>query len=171
MPAMNFAAALATFVGQNLGANKPERVKSGFKATLLMTSIVSVLVSAVVLIFPAGLFGLFTPEAQVIEVGISYIKIAGPFYIMFSTMFIIQGVLRGAGATLVPMFITLLALWVFRIPLSWIMAQKMGYIGIWWGVPIAWMTGMVLSYIYYLTGKWKSKVIVKYPPELNDIKG
>ncbi len=170
MPAMNFAAALSTFVGQNLGANKPERVKKGFRATFFMTSSISILVSALVLIFPAALFGLFTPESKIIDIGISYLMIAGPFYIFFSTMFITQGVLRGAGDTLIPMFITLLALWFIRIPISWVFAQKMGYIGIWWGIPIAWLTGMVLSYLYYLTGRWKSKVVVKYPPALNDIK-
>lgn len=170
MPAMNFSAALSTFVGQNLGANKPERVKKGFRATLLMTSILSLSVSAVVLIFPESLFGIFTPDQNVIDIGVSYLLIAGPFYIMFSTMFTTQGVLRGAGDTLIPMFITLFTLWIVRIPISYFLSLKIGYTGIWWGIPIAWMMGMVLSYLYYLTGRWKSKVVVKYPIPVNELK-
>ena len=170
LPAMNFSAALSTFVGQNLGANKPERVKKGYKATFLMASMISLSVSALVLIFPASLFGMFTPEQNVIDIGVSYLMIAGPFYILFSTMFITQGVLRGAGDTLIPMFITLFTLWIVRVPISYFLSQKIGFVGIWWGFPLAWMTGMILSYLYYLTGRWKSKVVVKYPVTLNDIK-
>jgi len=77
-------------------------------------------------------------------------------------MFITQGVLRGAGDTLIPMFITLLALWVIRIPISWLLAQKMGYVGIWWGIPIAWGFGVMASFLYYKTGKWKKKAVVKH---------
>jgi len=170
LPAMNFSAALSTFVGQNLGANKPERVKKGYKATFLMASMISLSVSALVLIFPASLFGMFTPEQNIIDIGVSYLMIAGPFYILFSTMFITQGVLRGAGDTLIPMFITLFTLWIVRVPISYFLSQKIGFVGIWWGFPFAWMTGMILSYLYYLTGRWKSKVVVKYPITLNDIK-
>lgn len=162
LPAMNFAAALSSFVGQNLGANKPERVKKGFIATLKMTSIISVSVSIIVFIWGKGIMNLFTPDHNVIEIGYQYLIIVCSFYILFSTMFIIGGVMRGAGDTLIPMFITLFALWVIRIPLAYIMAPKFGVIGIWWAIPIAWSIGMSFSYFYYLTGSWKKKVIVKY---------
>jgi putative MATE family efflux protein len=162
LPAMNFAAALSSFVGQNLGANKPERVKHGLISTLFMTSIVSVMVSLIALIFGRSLIHLFTPDLNVIEIGYQYLVIVSSFYIIFSTMFIIGGVMRGAGDTLIPMFITLFALWVIRIPLAFIMAPKYGVIGIWWAIPIAWGIGMFFSYMYYLTGRWKKKVIVKY---------
>ncbi|MCX6231651.1 MAG: MATE family efflux transporter [Bacteroidetes bacterium] len=162
LPAMNFAAALSSFVGQNLGANKPERVKHGLISTFLMTSIVSVLVSAVALIWGRGLMHMFTPDRHVIEIGYQYLVIVSSFYLFFSTMFIIGGVMRGAGDTLIPMFITLFALWVIRIPLAYIMAPKYGVIGIWWAIPIAWGIGMSCSYIYYLTGRWKKKVVLKY---------
>lgn len=162
MPAMNFAAALATFVGQNLGANKIERVRKGFRATLFMTSIISIIVSAVSVIFREELFGLFTNDINVINIGAEYLIIVASFYITFSTMFIVGGVMRGAGDTLVPMFITLFVLWVVRIPVSYYLSQDIGEAGIWWGIPIAWFLGMALQYIYYLSGKWKTKAVVKY---------
>jgi Na+-driven multidrug efflux pump len=76
-------------------------------------------------------------------------------------MFIANGVLRGAGDTLIPMFITLMGLWIIRIPVAYFLSRHIGINGIWWGVPAAWFVGSLLSTLYYLTGRWKRKVIVK----------
>ncbi len=159
MPAMNFAAALSSFVGQNLGANKPERVRRGFVETLKMTSVIAVVISVIAFVFAEPLMCLFTNEPSVIEIGVQYLKIVSFFYIVFTTMFTIGGVMRGAGDTLIPMIITFVALWLVRIPLCYFLAQKMGIVGIWWGIPIAWFFGMSFSYFYYLTGRWKTKTV------------
>jgi len=164
MPAMNFGAALSTFVGQNLGANKPERVKQGFKATFLMSGALALLTSLFVIIFRQQLMHLFTDDAAVIAIGAEYLVIVSSFYIFFSAMFVIGGVMRGAGDTLIPMFITLFALWAIRIPAAWILSRYFGVDGIWWSIPVAWFIGMTLSYLYYLTGNWKTKVVVRQGP-------
>ncbi|MFN8134157.1 MAG: MATE family efflux transporter [Bacteroidales bacterium] len=161
MPAMNFGAALSTFVGQNLGANKPERVKQGFRSTFMMSGALALFTSLVVIIFRHQLMHLFTDDVAVIAIGAEYLVIVSSFYIFFSTMFVIGGVMRGAGDTLIPMFITLFALWVIRIPAAWIMSRYFGVDGIWWSIPVAWFIGMSLSYLYYLKGNWKTKVVVK----------
>jgi putative MATE family efflux protein len=161
LPAMNFAAALSTFVGQNLGAGKPERIKAGLIATFKMTSIVSVVISLVAIVFSRGLIGLFTRDADVISIGADYLIIVSAFYIVFSTMFVVNGVMRGAGDTLVPMFITLFALWFVRIPVSYFLSDEIGADGIWWSIPVGWLVGLIFSYLYYLTGKWKTKSVVK----------
>ena len=164
MPAMSFAVALSTFVGQNLGTNKPERVKAGFRATLLMTSVISVAVSIVAVLFGKYLMLMFTNDMNVVEIGQNYFIIVGAFYILFSTMFIIGSVMRGAGDTLIPMFITLFTLWLIRIPLAYLLSQPhwMGVSGIWWSIPIGWMIGMCLSYLYYLSGRWKLNAVIRY---------
>jgi Na+-driven multidrug efflux pump len=162
MPAMNFGAALSTFVGQNLGANKPERVKQGLRATFMMSGALALITSLGVIIFRYPLMGLFTSDPAVIDIGAEYLVIVSSFYIFFSTMFVIGGVMRGAGDTIVPMFITLFALWAIRIPAAWIMSRYMGVAGIWWSIPVAWFIGMTLSYLYYLKGNWKKKVAVKH---------
>jgi len=160
MMAMAFSAAVAPFVGQNIGANRPYRVKVGFWATMLMSSVQTLLVTTVYVIFPEEIVKAFTTDAAVIEIGVEYLHIVAPFYIIFSIMFVVNGTLRGAGATIIPMFITLFALWFIRIPASYLMAQEFGRIGIWWGVPIGWTFGMGLAFIYYLTGKWKKNTVV-----------
>ena len=161
MPAMNFGAALSTFVGQNLGANKPDRVKQGLKATFLMSGALALFTSLAVIVSRKWLMGLFTEDTAVIAIGAEYLVIVSSFYIFFSTMFVIGGVMRGAGDTIVPMFITLFALWAIRIPAAWILSKHFGVDGIWWSIPVAWFIGMVLSYLYYLKGNWKKKVVVK----------
>lgn len=162
MPAMNFSAALATFVGQNMGANKQERVRAGVRSTMLMSASVALVVTTVMLLWGKCLMGLFTQDGGVISVGYQYLSIVSIFYILFAVMFSLNGVLRGAGDTLIPMFITLLALWGARIPSAWLLSHRFGEVGIWWAVPIGMVTGVTLSFIYYRTGRYKSKVLIKY---------
>jgi Na+-driven multidrug efflux pump len=77
-------------------------------------------------------------------------------------MFVINGVLRGAGDTLVPMFISLFSLWIIRIPMAWLLSHQagMGVVGIWWSIPAGWLSGVILYYSYYRMGRWKKKVVV-----------
>ena len=167
MPAMSFSMALSTFVGQNLGANKPERVIAGLRSTLAMTAVISLAVSFITVIFGRYLMQLFTNDQAVIELGKGYLAVIGSFYILFSTMFVFNGIMRGAGDTLIPMFISLFSLWVIRIPIATLLSahHDIGVYGVYWSMPIGWFTGMVLSLIYYLTGRWKKKAVVKYSTE------
>ena len=162
MPAMNFAAALSTFVGQNMGANKPQRVRAGLIATLKMGAIVSISISLIAVLFSKHLMSLFTQDPDVISIGAEYLIIVSSFYILFSTLFVINGVMRGAGDTLIPMFITLFALWIVRIPLAYYLSLEFGETGIWWSTPIGWATGMILGIAYYMSGRWKKKTVVKH---------
>lgn len=160
LASMNFGAALTTYTGQNLGAKKPERVYAGLLATLKMSSLLSVLVTLLVIFFRHHLMALFTSDPEVIRIGAEYLIIVCSFYVVFSAMFVIGGLLRGAGATMIPMFITLVALWVIRIPSSWWLSREFGAVGIWWAIPLGWAIGAGFSWIYYLTGNWRKKVVV-----------
>ena len=113
-----------------------------------------------VLLFGDAIISLFTNDPEVIRIGKEYLVIVGAFYIVFTAMFTISGVMRGAGDTLIPMFISLIALWVIRIPGAWLLSREIGEIGIWWAIPMGWFVGFILSYIYYLTGNWKKKAVI-----------
>ncbi|RUA27924.1 MAG: MATE family efflux transporter [Bacteroidetes bacterium] len=165
MPAMAFSTALATFVGQNIGANKIERVRRGFYVTLMISSTFSVIVSIIMYFFGTDLIGIFTNDPNVIAIGYSYLVIVSSFYVIFSAMFTVHGLLRGAGDTIVLMFITIFALWFLRIPVSYYLSRPemgLGSDGIWWGVPIGWSFGLIASFIYYKMGRWKTKAVVKH---------
>jgi len=170
MPAMSFAMALSTFVGQNLGANRPDRVKTGLRATLIMTGVFTIAVSLITIIFGEQLMRMFTTDSVVITLGHDYLIIIGTFYILFSVMFVINGLLRGAGDTLVPMFISLISLWIVRIPVAWFLSKylDLGVTGIWWSIPIGWFAGVVLYYGYYRMGRWKTKAVVHYGTRVTD---
>jgi len=161
-PAMNFAAALSTFVGQNLGANKPKRVNRGLKSTLLMASTIVLVMTGIIITFKHELMGLFTNNEEVIQIGAHYLVIVSSFYLIFAAMFIFGGVMRGAGDTIVPMIFTLISLWVIRIPVAYFLSDAIGIDGVWWASPIGWFTGMLGLMIYYSTGNWKKKVVVKH---------
>lgn len=161
LPAMNFGQALSTYTGQNIGANRISRVNKGLKATFRMSIVVAVITSVLIMVFRQQLMALFTSDLEVIKIGARYLLIVSGFYVFFSSMFIIGGVMRGAGATVIPMFITLFSLWVVRIPIAAVLSKYMGVEGIWWAIPIAWFMGMTLSFLYYRSGKWKNKGVYR----------
>jgi len=162
IPAMSFSQALSTFVGQNIGANKPERIRAGLIATLKMSGIVTIVTTLFIVFAGHILMSLFTNDAGVIRLGDQYLTIVSSFYIMFTLMFIYNGITRGAGDTLIPMFFSLLSLWIIRIPMAWFLSGKIGVTGIWWAIPAGWLVGLSLSYFYYKSGRWKKKSVVRY---------
>lgn len=165
MPAMNLSQAMSTFTGQNMGAGKTERVKRGHISAVLIGAGISVAVGATVIAFGKPLMGLFTKDAEVMAIGASYLAIVGMTYVLFSTMFINNGVMRGAGDSFIPMINTLLALWVVRIPCAlWFSGPLgMGSDGLWWSIPAGWLMGAIFSTWYYLGGRWKRKAVVRRP--------
>jgi Na+-driven multidrug efflux pump len=174
IPSMVFSQALSTFVGQNIGAGKLERVKRGLGRTLLMASATAIGITILVLVFRYPLMGLFTTDENVIAIGGDYLIIVTSFYLVFTGMFVYNGVMRGAGDTIIPMFITLFSLWVIRIPAAVFLSKEkvslfglsipgagLGEAGIWWSIPAGWGFGLILSFFYYRSGRWKTKSVVQ----------
>jgi putative MATE family efflux protein len=157
MPAMNFSMAISTFVGQNIGAKRIDRVIRGFKSILLISLGFTLFISLFIMLFGTSLMKWFTADAEVIRLGYHYLLITSSFYALFSIMFVINGLLRGAGDTLIPMFVTLISLWVVRIPLAKLFSSFWGVSGIWWAIPVGWTVGLILSFSYFKTGRWKCK--------------
>lgn len=166
MPAMNFSIAVSTFVGQNIGAGKLDRVRKGYRATLAMSSALALCTSILIILLRGPLMHIFTNDPEVIRLGGDYLFIVSAGYLFFSAMFISAGAIRGAGATFFSMLVTLFSLWLVRIPISWFLSRKIGVNGIWWGIPIAWIVGFLGGWLYYLSGRWQSKGLVKKAEEV-----
>ena len=160
MPAMNLSAAVSSFVGQNLGANKPERVKKGHLAALAMSVAISLSMTVIAILFGRELISLFNTDPEVIAIGARYLLIIGSFYVVFSIFFTTNGVMRGAGDTMIPLVATVFSLWLIRVPAAAFLSQRLGSDGIWWGTPIGSTLGMIFSVIYYRTGRWQRKVVI-----------
>lgn len=164
MPAMSMSMAVATLTGQNLGAGLPERVKRVFKSGVMMTSSITILVSITVVTlsrYVLIMFGL-GDDVRVMDIGTSYLRIAGSCYIFFAIMFISNGVINGAGHTIITMVFTLLSLWIIRVPLAWFLSKtSLGISGIWIAIASSFFVTMIVSLSYYFSGRWKKSVIAK----------
>ncbi len=162
IPAMNFSMALTSFTAQNIGAGRPDRAIKGLGATLLFSSLTCVLMTLVIVLFGDAFFRMFTFDTAVIELGNSYLVTVSLFYLFYSTMFAINGMLKGAGAVIVPMLITFLALWGVRIPLAYTamhLTDMSGMDIVAWSIVVGWIVGAGLSVAYYSSGRWKGKSI------------
>ena len=162
VPAMSFSQALSAFVGQNIGAKKTERIRAGLIATIKMSGLVTIITTLFIITCGHIIMSMFTNDLEVIRIGKQYLTVVSIFYPAFTMMFIYNGVTRGAGDTLMPMIFSLISLWLIRIPFAWYFSLKFGVQGIWWAIPAGWMIGCMLSYLYYKTGRWKTKSVVIY---------
>jgi putative MATE family efflux protein len=166
IPSMSFSQALSTFVGQNIGANKLDRIRIGLRSTIKMSGAITIATTIIIVIWGHLIMSLFTKDSQVIRIGDQYLTIVSIFYILFTMMFIYTGIMRGAGDTLIPMFFSLISLWLIRIPLAYFLSKRIGSEGIWWAIPAGWFIGLSLAFLYYKTGRWKKKTIVKFDENL-----
>lgn len=163
LPAMSVSLAVTALVGQNLGAGEENRVKDIIRWSALLTVGITLAVTLAAVTWPGLLLSMFTTDAAVLDHGIRYLRIVGFSYVPFSLMFMMIGVLRGAGDTMATMVITIFTLWLFRVPMAGYLSHlpSLGEAGIWLAIAISPLLGVSCSYIYYLTGRWKSKVITR----------
>lgn len=161
LPSMSMGAAVGALVGQNLGAGKFDRVSSIVRWSSGMAAIVTGAVSLVAILAPGVLLKLFTTEQIVLTEGSAYLRIVGASYILIALTNIVAAVLRGAGDTTPALIITIITLWVLRVPLSWYLSNRIGVNGIWYGIAISSAVGLLLTWGYYQTGLWRKRVTVR----------
>lgn len=160
MPIQSFATAATTFVGQNIGANRYDRVHRGTRDTLLLCCGTSVALA--VLLLPVGrlCMRLFTTDAAVIEFGYGYLVRVLPFYWLQAIMFVFNSIMRGAGEVRVPILSTVCGLWIARLPAAYLLAHYCQPVDLYFCYAIGWTLGILVSVPYYLTGRWKNKSLV-----------
>jgi len=153
---------ISNYSAQNLGANKLERIKQGFKAGIKLVWCISL--PLVILYFFAGKYLIYlfidNPTEDALNTGIQFLKILSPFYFMISIKLVSDGILRGTGKMLHFMVSTFTDL-ILRVVLAVVLSKFMGTVGIWIAWPIGWGIGMLMSYTFYRTGKWNKNGIEK----------
>ena len=157
---LTLSGALAAFCGQNIGAQKLDRIKQGLRFTMYTNIILGLLTFTCVYLFGEHLMRIFTDDSAVILIGQEYLLIISGFFIIHGALNIFNGTLRGAGDTLFPMITSLTCLWLIRIPLAYCLSSWLGRSGIWWAIGISITIGLIATYLYYKTGRWKRKRIV-----------
>ena len=155
LPVMSFSMALTTFTGQNIGAEKYDRVKEGTKIGIILSTVITFTISAILLIFAPNILRIFSDNKDVIYYGTLMLKALAPFYIFLALSHAISGVLRGAGLTSIPMII-MVCCWCF-MRMAWILSLVPIFNDIrivFLGYPITWFTSALLLFIYYKKANW-----------------
>ena len=168
MPNFSFGTALTTYAGQNVGAGRYDRVTKGAKQGTLMAVACSAVITAVILLFGKGLMGVFTDTASLVDKSYSLMLILAVGYIAMAVTQSLSGIMRGAGDTMTPMWISLMTSVFARIPLAYGIAYFTSPTGkpadgmeecIQISLLCTWVLGAVLTFIFYRMGKWKTKAI------------
>ncbi|MGM9662673.1 MAG: MATE family efflux transporter [Oscillospiraceae bacterium] len=155
LPVQALASAGTAFVGQNMGASKPQRVKEGTKAAIAMAIVWCVIVNAGMLPIRKWLIALFSDTPAVVEAGAQYLLCLLPFYPFFAVMFCLNSIMRGAGESVVPMLIAFVGQIVFRVPAVYLLAHFFGPDYMYLGFGIGWIAASAIAVAYYASGRWK----------------
>ena len=149
---------ISNYTAQNIGAEKPERVRQGFGAGLKLVWLLCVPLVALYLLAGGVLLRIFLDDTTgtAMQVGIQFLRILSPFYFVVSAKLVSDGILRGAGMMKQFMVATFTDL-VLRVVLAKALSGPFGTLGIWCAWPIGWTIAMVLSVIFYRHGAWNKK--------------
>lgn len=154
--------AVSTFTAQNLGAGQDDRVKEGYKAAFKIIISLSVGLAIIIALFYKPLISVFLDVdggSLAYEVGTSYMKFIGYFFVFVGLKTITDGVLRGAGDVFVFTLANLINLGI-RVSVSYMFAPLIGVQAIWYAVPLGWASNYIISFLYYRTGKWRGKDLI-----------
>ena len=146
-----FGIAITTFVGQNYGAGKIDRVRKGIRSCLGMTVVSTVVVSTLLYVTCGGIYTLFTDDTEVLRIGVEMTRFLVPTYITYICIEILSGALRGVGDCWIPTLICLTGVCLIRV--IWIMAavpRIPGVRSIIFSYPLTWVITTVLFGIYYI---------------------
>ncbi len=153
MPLQDFGNAFSTFIAQNYGAKKPERIKKGIRSAAGCVVLFSLTVSVLVVVFSRQLLLLFIKpeETKVLAVGMSYLRTVAVFYFGIGALFMLYGLYRAINRPGMSLVLTVISLGT-RVALAYLLSPipAIGVSGIWWAIPIGWFLADATGILYYL---------------------
>jgi len=155
MPFMSLSLAATTFIGQNIGARKWDRVKGSARCIFIMTTVITAVTCAVLYLFCENILHIFTSDPEVIFYGMKEMKWLMPFYVLCGFVQASSGVIRGAGQSVVPMVITVSSFCGLRI--LWLVLSGMFFPSVdavFACYPVTWAAAAAVLFIYYNKGGW-----------------
>jgi putative MATE family efflux protein len=161
MPAWGMSNAVATLVGQNLGAQKPDRAERSVWITGFWNMLFLICVAVVYFFYSKTLVGIFTDEAGVIEIGGMWLKIVSYSYFIYGWWMVATQAFNGAGDTMTPTKINLVFFWLIQIPLSYFMSKILGMdvSGVFWAIFISETSVGLFTLWLFKKGSWKKVVV------------
>ena len=169
LPNMTFGQAMSVYTGQNVGAGKYDRVHKGVKQGTAIGLLFSATITGILLLFGKYLFDIFTDTAALIDLATRMMRLMAVGYICISVTQVLGGVMRGAGDTTTPMWVSMVSTILIRVPVAYGLAYLTRTPEFPHGQPIAlfsslmisWTLGMVISIIVFSVGKWKKKMMLQ----------
>ncbi|MBD5452835.1 MAG: MATE family efflux transporter, partial [Lachnospiraceae bacterium] len=167
MPNFSFGTAMTTYAGQNVGAKRLDRVEQGAKQGTFIAVVTSAVITSLILLFGKALMGIFTNTAELVELSRNMMGILAVGYIAMAVTQSLSGVMRGAGDTMTPMWISLATTILIRVPIAYGISfltrtpelpngrQECVFISL----LSSWLIGALITLIFYKRGKWKEKAV------------
>lgn len=153
MPVQDFGNAFSSFIAQNFGAGRKDRIHAGFRGAVLVSLLFCLIISAVIWMFARPLMLLFVNEQEtaIIAEGIRYLHIEGAFYCGIGCLFLLYGLYRALGRPGMSVVLTVISLGT-RVALAYILSSipEIGVVGIWWSVPIGWILADAAGFVYFI---------------------
>jgi len=167
MPNFSFGTALTTYAGQNVGAGQYDRVVKGAKQGTLMAVGTSTVITGIILLLGKQLMHIFTDTQELVELSYQLMLILAVGYIAVAVTQSLSGIMRGAGDTMTPMWISLITTVAVRVPIAYGISFLTRTAELPYGqkeciqisLLLSWVIGAVLTAIFYRMGKWKTKAI------------
>lgn len=167
MPNFSFGTAMTTYAGQNVGAKQYDRVKQGAKQGTLIAVCVSAAITGLILLFGPYLMGIFTNTRELAQLSADMMKILAVGYIAMAVTQSLSGIMRGAGDTVTPMWISLLTTVAVRVPLAYGLVYltktpelpQGRYESLWISLLTSWVLGALITFVFYKVGRWKKKAL------------
>ncbi|MGG7176856.1 MATE family efflux transporter [Clostridium paraputrificum] len=151
MPVQDYGNAFSTYVAQNTGAKRFDRVREGIKFSVKAIIIFCGIISVSIIVFSKKLMLLFVDknEVEVIKLGVEYISVVGVFYVLIGFLFMFYGIYRAIGYLNMSIGLTVISLGT-RVILAYMLAStSLGASGIWWAIPIGWALADIVGYLVY----------------------
>lgn len=167
LPNFSFGTAMTTYAGQNVGARSYDRVSNGARQGTALAVGVSTMITGMILLFGRSLMGIFTNTPELVDLSFQMMRILAVGYIAMAVLQSLSGVMRGAGDTMTPMWISIFQTVLLRVPLAYGMCYLTRTPGlpngrkecIFISLLIAWLIGTILTSICYAKGGWKKKAL------------
>ena len=152
MPVQDFGNAFSTFVAQNYGAGRTERIRRGIRSAATAATAFCLVVTALVCAFAGPLMRIFVGagEEEIVAIGVGYLRIEGAFYALIGLLFLLYGLYRALGRPGMSVVLTVISLGL-RVSLAYALAAVpgVGVVGIWWSVPVGWLLADAFGLLYY----------------------
>lgn len=152
MPVQDFGNAFSTFIAQNYGAGRQDRIQAGIKSAVRTAALFCLVISVGVFCFAGSLVGIFLSEeeAGIVAIGAQYLRIEGAFYCGIGCLFLLYGLYRAIGRPGMSVVLTVISLGT-RVILAYVLSAvpAIGVVGIWWAIPIGWILADVTGLVYY----------------------